>query len=194
VLTDAQSSRIIRNEIAPAFRRSEFDEGVAAGISSIIKAIGGEYTAEDISESADMSVTDRIIFGAFIFGILGLFTLISVFVRGGAGWGIYAFLIPFYLVFGWIPFGAFAAGLWVTVVYVVVMGALRIAMNYTPWGRSVQKKWDERSKKWSSSSGGSSWSGSRWSSGSSSWSSSDSGSSFSGGGGSFGGGGSSGGW
>jgi len=194
VLTDAVCSRIIRNEIAPAFRRSEFDDGVTAGINNIIKAIGGEYTADDISESGEMTVTDRIIFGAFIYGILGLFTLISVFVRGGAGWGIYVFLIPFYLVFGWIPFGTFTAGLWVTLAYAVGMGALRIAMNYTPWGRSVQKRWDERSKKWSSSSRGSSWSGSSWSSGSgSSWSSGGS-SSFSGGGGSFGGGGSSGGW
>jgi uncharacterized protein len=196
VLTDAQCSRIIRNEIAPAFRRSEFDAGVTAGVGNIIKAIGGEYTADDISESSEMTVTDRILFGAFIYGVLGLFTLISVFVRGGAGWGIYAFLIPFYLVFGWIPFGAFTAGLWVTSVYAIVMGTLRIAMNYTPWGRSLQKKWDERSKKLSSSSRRSSWSGSSWSSGGgSSWSSSSSsGSSFSGGGGSFGGGGSSGGW
>lgn len=194
VLTDAQSSRIIRNEIAPSFRRNEFDVGVTAGVNGIIKSIGGEYTADDISESGELSVSDRILFGAFIYGILGLFTLISVFVGGGAGWGIYVFLIPFYLVFGWIPFGTFSAGLWVTLVYAVVMGVLRIAMNYTPWGKSVRKKWEAKSKKWSSSGRSSSWSGSSWSSGGSSWSSSDSGSSFSGGGGSFGGGGSSGGW
>lgn len=194
VLTDALCSRIIRNEIAPAFRRNEFDVGVAAGIDSIIKGIGGEYTAEDIDTSEqELSVTDRIIFGAFIYGILGVFTLISVFVRGGAGWGIYAFLIPFYTLFGWIPFGTFSAGIWVGLVYCVVMGALRIAMNYTPWGKGVQKRWDQRSKNWSSGSGSGS-SSSSWSSSGSSWSSSDSGSSFSGGGGSFGGGGSSGGW
>lgn len=197
VLTDALCSRIIRNEIAPAFRRSEFDVGVAAGIDSIIKAISGEYTAEDIDTSEqELSVTDRIIFGAFIYVILGVFTLISVFVRGGAGWGIYAFLIPFYTLFGWIPFGTFSAGLWVGLVYCVVMAALRIAMNYTPWGKALQKKWDEKSAKSRSSGSGrsSSWSSSSWSSSGSSWSSSDSGSSFSGGGGSFGGGGSSGGW
>src|SRR5579859_4490502 len=54
VLTDAQCSRIIRNEIAPAFRRSEFDGGVAAGVSAIIKAIGGEYTADDLSDSSEL--------------------------------------------------------------------------------------------------------------------------------------------
>lgn len=193
VLTDAQCSRIIRNEIAPAFRRSDFDGGVQAGIDGIIKSIRGEYTADDISSSGDLSVSDRILFGAFIYGILGLFTLISVFVRGGAGWGIYFFLMPFYAVFGWIPFGSFEAGWWVVVVYAVVMLIVRLILNYSTWGRALQKEWEAKSKKWSSSSRGSSWSGSSWSSGGSSWGSGG-GSSFSGGGGSFGGGGSSGGW
>src|SRR6478736_5309467 len=46
VLTDAQSSRIIRNEIAPEFRRGDYDAGVKAGINGIIKAIAGEYKAD----------------------------------------------------------------------------------------------------------------------------------------------------
>lgn len=193
VLTDAQCSRIIRNEIAPSFRRSEFDVGVAAGVDGIIKAIGGEYKADDISESNELSVSDRILFGAFIYLILGIFTLVSVFVQGGWGWGLYFFLMPFYALFGWIPFGTFSAGLGVLLVYAIVMLIVRLVFGYSPWGRNFQKKWAEKSSKWGS--GSSSWSGSGWSSGSSSsWSSSDSGSSFSGGGGSFGGGGSSGGW
>lgn len=193
VLTDALSSRIIRNEIAPEFRRGNYDDGITAGIAGIIKAIGGEYKADDIDASDTMSVTDRVIFGLFIYLILGTFTLVSVFVRGAAGWGIYFFLIPFYAVFGWIPFGSFAAGWWVVIVYAVVMLLVRLFLNYSPWGKAQQKRWDERSKKWSSSSGGSSSRSSSWSSGSSSWSSGGS-SSWSGGGGSFGGGGSSGGW
>jgi uncharacterized protein len=194
VLTDAQCSRIIRNEIAPSFRRSEFDQGVTAGIDGIIKSIGGEYTADDVSESTELSTSDRILFGGFIYLILGIFTLVSVFVQGGWGWGIYFFLMPFYALFGWIPFGMFSAGLWVLLVYSTVMLIIRLIFHHSPWGKAFQKRWQEKSSKWGSGSGGSSsWSGSSWSSGSdSSWSSS--GSSFSGGGGSFGGGGSSGGW
>jgi uncharacterized protein len=193
VLTDAQSSRIIRNEIAPEFRRGNYDAGVSNGITSIIKAIGGEYKADDASTSEDLSVSDRILFGLFVYGILGIFTLICVFVQGCAGWGLYAFLIPFYFAFGWIPFGDFSTGIWVTPVYLVVVGILKLLMGHTAWGKAQTKKWEASGKKrWSGS--GSSWSsGSSWGSGSS-WSSSDSGSSFSGGGGSFGGGGSSGGW
>jgi uncharacterized protein len=46
-LTDAMSSRIIRNEIAPRFRAGDFDGGVEAGVMAIIQAIAGEYVNED---------------------------------------------------------------------------------------------------------------------------------------------------
>jgi len=66
VLTDALSNRIIRNEIAPAFRRNDYDVGVTAGIDGIIKAIGGEYKADDIDSSADLTITERIFVGLFL--------------------------------------------------------------------------------------------------------------------------------
>ena len=47
VLTDALSSRIIRNEIAPRFREGDYDGGVQAGVAAIIKGIKGEYINED---------------------------------------------------------------------------------------------------------------------------------------------------
>ena len=43
VLTDVQSSRINRNEVAPYFRRGEYEQGVVAGVISIIQTIQGEY-------------------------------------------------------------------------------------------------------------------------------------------------------
>ena len=46
-LTDAMSSRIIRNEIAPHFRNGDYEAGVEAGVTGIIKAISGEYVNED---------------------------------------------------------------------------------------------------------------------------------------------------
>src|SRR6185369_15906541 len=47
VLTDALSNRIIRNEIAPNFRRGDYDAGVLSAIDAIIKSIGQEYSAND---------------------------------------------------------------------------------------------------------------------------------------------------
>lgn len=46
VLTDATSNQIIRNEIAPYFRQNDYEGGVNAAITSIIKAIEGEYQAD----------------------------------------------------------------------------------------------------------------------------------------------------
>jgi uncharacterized protein len=43
VLTDALSSRINRNEIAPRFRQGDYEGGVKAGVIAIIQAIRGEY-------------------------------------------------------------------------------------------------------------------------------------------------------
>lgn len=42
-LPDAICNRIIRNEIAPAFRRQDYDTGVIAAIDGICMAIKGEY-------------------------------------------------------------------------------------------------------------------------------------------------------
>jgi len=47
VLTDALSSRINRNEVAPYFRTGDYEGGVRAGVSAIIKSIKGQYVNED---------------------------------------------------------------------------------------------------------------------------------------------------
>jgi uncharacterized protein len=43
VLTDARSSQINRNEVAPHFRQGQYEEGVVAGVFGIIQSIKGEY-------------------------------------------------------------------------------------------------------------------------------------------------------
>ncbi len=48
VLTDAICGRIIRNEMAPNFRKDDYDSGVSAGIAAMIAAIGGEYTGRGV--------------------------------------------------------------------------------------------------------------------------------------------------
>ena len=181
VLTDAHSNRIIRNEMAPNFRRGDYDAGVKAAINSMIQAIGGEYGAEDPVE--ENSLAGRLIFGLFSSLILGVFTYITITAEGCAGWIVYLFLLPFYAVFpgaflgqvgGYIAMGAYA----------IAVPILKLTRNSTSGGKGKKKKGK------GGSSGSSWWSGGGLSSGG--WSSGGGG--FSGGGGSFGGGGSSGSW
>ena len=181
VLTDAHSNRIIRNEMAPNFRRGDYDAGVNAAINSMIKAIGGEYSAEDPVE--ENTLGGRIIFGLISSLVLGVFTYITIISEGCASWIIYAFLLPFYAIFpggflgqtgGYIAMGAYA----------IAVPILKLMRNSTPASKGKKKKGKDGSSS-------SSW----WSSGglsSGGWSSGGGG--FSGGGGSFGGGGSSGSW
>ncbi len=180
VLTDAQSNRIIRNEMAPNFRRSDYDTGVLAAITAMKKAIGGEYTSDDATNDFDsMDTGTKILIAGVIFLFLGLFAAIGLFSDGVMTWILYAFLMPFYAVF----LGALFSW-WIFLGYTLLYPLLRLLVA----------KSGKKLLKWQSGSGGGS--GSSWSSGSSgsSWGSSSSGGSFSGGGGSFGGGGSSGGW
>jgi len=43
VLTDAQSSRIDRNQVAPYFRQGDYTTGIKTGVVAIIQTIRGEY-------------------------------------------------------------------------------------------------------------------------------------------------------
>lgn len=47
-LPDAICNRIIRNEMAPNFRRGDYDAGVSAAINAILLATKGEYKGEDV--------------------------------------------------------------------------------------------------------------------------------------------------
>ena len=190
-LPDAICSRIIRNEIVPYFKHNEFDAGIQAGIDAIIKAIGGEYKADDDSLSlSDLSIGERLLIGTFIFGILGVFTFLGLLVPGCGGWFLYAFLIPFYAIFPMVIMGV-SGGVVVLIIYALGFPILKVILGKTPWG----KRMGEKMKKNNRGISGSGWSsggffgggtgGGGWSSG---------GGGFSGGGGSFGGGGSSGSW
>jgi uncharacterized protein len=185
VLTDAICSRIIRNEIAPSFRQNNYDSGVVDGINAIIKAIGNEYNTDEEVETS-LTLKERILIGIFIFGILGVFTFLALFIPGCAGWFLYAFLIPFYATFPMAVLGT-SAGVILMILYVAGFPILKLILARTPWGKILAKKFasvnSSRGRGWSSGSGWSAGSGGGRSSGG-----------FSGGGGSFGGGGSSGSW
>jgi uncharacterized protein len=183
VLTDAHSNRIIRNEMTPNFRKSEYDAGVTAAVDAMIKSIGGEYSADDSNDISDLTMGQRIGLGLGIFVFLGIFAFFGLIAPGGTGWFLYFFLIPFYLLF---PILAVGTEYWYVPIsiYLILFPILKFWINKSGWGQKVSKKMNSGSGK----SGG--WSSGGWSSGRSS----GGGSSFSGGGGSFGGGGSSGSW
>ena len=45
-LTDLTSGRIIRNDIAPYFKRGDFDAGISNGVQAMIQAVKGEYKGD----------------------------------------------------------------------------------------------------------------------------------------------------
>ena len=203
-LTDFISGRIIVNDIAPSFKKSDYDGGITNGINSIMKTISsGVYTSSTDSVSAapdveseksendidrqvnDIPVTTRILIGFFIFGVLGIFTFLMIFVRGFQGIFMYFFLIPFWAMFPIMVVGV-KFNFIILGIYLVGTPAFKIFLKKTKKGKKLSKKFNMFSSSGSSSS-------SYRSSGSSGGFSSSS-SGFSGGGGSFGGGGSSGSW
>lgn len=200
VLTDAVTSRIIRNVIAPPFKAGQFDQGMADGVAAIIGQLEGKgadalpapakAAAKAGFHGPALSATERILFGLFIFGIIGLFTVIGV-VTPGVGWFLYVFLIPFWAMFPIVVVG-FAATMAILGVYLIGFPIAKLWVARSDWAKrkSLQSARGSRRSRFDGarhSSGD--WSSGAGSSGAGSSGSSDS---FSGGGGDSGGGGSSG--
>lgn len=196
-LTDAMAGRIIQNIMAPRFKNGDFDGGIADGAGAVMELLeGGALPQKAVStgskekskffemEGPNLSITERILLGAFIFGIIGLFTVIGL-VTPGFGWFLYLFLIPFWASFPIVVLGSDGAfSLFIT--YLIGFPAAKLYIRNTEWYEKAQK--DLRTKGRARIGGftiGAGSSGSSWSSG---------GSGFSGGGGSSGGGGASGSW
>lgn len=203
-MTDAASSRIIREVMAPKFKKNDYDGGIADGVAAIVMTLegkgdfgaGGGESSSTTTKSSFSMIDDsdlppwpmRILLGAFIFGIIGLFTFIGV-MTPGVGWFLYVFLIPFWAMFPIIILGVKGA-LALLAVYVIGFPIAKLFVQRQPW---YLKAAEEMKKKGSTNIGGFVvTSGGRSSGGG--YSSSSSGGGFSGGGGSSGGGGASGSW
>jgi len=202
-LTDLTASRIIQNIMTPKFREGDYDGGITDGVMSVISILEGEYMEEslgaydaDVSseatglsgmESPDLTITERILFGAFIFGIIGLFTIIGI-LTPGVGWFLYLFLIPFWAMFPIVVLGTRGA-LICLVCYLIIFPVTKLFLKYSNWYKKAEKDIATKGRAFiggfTFTSGGS---GGSWSSGG------GSSGGFSGGGGSSGGGGASGGW
>mgnify|MGYP003344673027 CR=1 FL=1 len=185
---------------------NNFDKGMEDGIAAMITLLEGN--ASDTPQPADkaghessgfmdisapsMSTSERILFGVFIFGIIGLFTVIGI-VTPGMGWFLYVFLIPFWVLFPIVIVGAKGA-LVILATYLITFPLAKLWLPRTQWYKNKNRMSlaDRRYARRSGYDGVTHSSGS-WTSSSGSWDSSDSsGGSFSGGGGDAGGGGSSG--
>jgi uncharacterized protein len=191
-LTDVVASRIIRDVMTPRFKAGDFDGGVEQGVQAIVQVLNGgaaEWASapspqqeSEFFEGPPLSLPERILFGGFIFGIIGLFTLIGI-MTPGVGWFLYFFLIPFWSMFPIVVVGVENA-LKILVVYLVGYPLLKLILRRTEWYKRASKSTGMK--------GGGGFGGFSVGSGGGSWSSGGGG--FSGGGGSSGGGGASGGW
>jgi uncharacterized protein len=195
-LTDGMAGQIIRSVMTPRFKNGDYNGGITDGVRAVINVLEGGKLPKMASktsapgksyglhiEGPDLPITERILFGAFIFGIIGLFTVIGV-LTPGIGWFLYFFLIPFWATFPIIVLGTGGA-LACLITYVIVFPIAKLILKNTNWYKKAKKNLRIKGRAsiggFRVSSGGS---GSSWSSGSS----------FSGGGGSSGGGGASGSW
>ena len=198
VLPDGAAGEIIRTWMTPAFKAGNYEKGIEDGVAAIISRLEGRgdptdrtpaaSASSDGANIADMPWPMRVLLGAFVFSIIGLFTVIGV-LTPGVGWFLYVFLIPF-----WTIFPMFIIGVRPTLVllatYLIGFPMAKLRVRDKPWYKKAAV--DLKSKGSASiggftfTTGGSSGgSGSSWGGG---------GSSFSGGGGSSGGGGASGSW
>jgi uncharacterized protein len=199
-LTDGAAGSIIRTAIAPRFKAGDYDGGVEDGVRAIVgvlegvagsvppEAAGGSATPSargfaDL-ETPDMPWHLRILLGAFIFGIIGLFTVIGV-LTPRSGWFLYFFLIPFWAMFPIIIVGSRGA-LALLGTYLTAFPLAKLWARRQPW---YAKAAQELKTKGRATVGGFTVT-----SGGSSGGFSGGGGGFSGGGGSSGGGGASGGW
>ena len=60
-LTDALSHQIINNDITPRFKQGQFEQGINAGVQSILQAIKGEYQAASSKQHGNESIFDKVI-------------------------------------------------------------------------------------------------------------------------------------
>ena len=121
-LTDVQASRILREQMAPAFRRGDFDAGFTLSVTHVLLALDGTTAPVAAAEtsSAESIVASlqsgqwcrpmaplgfRLMFGLIALPIIGLFWLLGIF-GGPMGWGLYLFLIPFCTAFPGVALGA----------------------------------------------------------------------------------------
>lgn len=123
-LTDLISGRIIRNIIAPSFKRGDFDQGVIDGVTAMMATVRGEFSSQTVQPTRNQGELQAfpimlmavLLFIGKVFGrnkmlaatIGGVAAPVLGYLILGAKWLIIAILIPAGVVGGLIA-SAFAA-------------------------------------------------------------------------------------
>jgi uncharacterized protein len=200
--TDATAGRIIRDVMTPRFRQGDYDGGISQGVGAILAHLEGRPAAagaetrppaqaqqSEFLEAPRMALHEKVLMGAFIFGIIGLFTFLGI-VTPGMGWFLYFFLIPFWAMFPVMIFGS-GVTFYILIAYLVGFPVAKLLVSrsaaYRKAMEDLKTKGHATIGGFTVGSGGGGWSsrGGSWGSG---------GGGFSGGGGRSGGGGASGSW
>ncbi len=82
-LPDALASSIIRNDVAPYFKKNQYYEGTVSGLNSILAATRGEYKGNPKSDNENQFPIGTIIFILFI-----IFSMFGKKGRGGGSGGL----------------------------------------------------------------------------------------------------------
>jgi uncharacterized protein len=78
-LTDAQSSVIINRDILPQFKRGDFNAGVLAGTTTILKVLGGDASAaQPPARSSNVENAPWVVPAFFAFWLILMFTMMYV--------------------------------------------------------------------------------------------------------------------
>ena len=148
-LTDVAASRIIRNVMTPQFKAGDYDKGVVDGIAAIVATLEGKSSAaapapagQDTAapssftfDTPNLAWPERILIGAFVFGIIGLFTFVGI-MTPGVGWFLYVFLIPFWATFPMVIIGA-QPTLILLGAYVVGYPIAKVLLSRSEWYRKA---------------------------------------------------------
>jgi uncharacterized membrane protein YgcG len=99
--TDAAASRIVRDVMTPRFRQGDYDGGISQGVGAILAQLEGKTAAggaegappaqarqSEFFKAPPMALHEKVLMGAFIFGIIGLFTFLGI-VTPGMGWFLF---------------------------------------------------------------------------------------------------------
>lgn len=140
--TDAQSGRITRNEITPEFTNGNYYEGIHAGLTSIIKAIHGEYTGRVLS-GWDKAIDDYlgdIFFYLIIFIFIVISWVGSILGRTKSWWlgGVIGFVLGFMIL---VASGFGILGI-ICVITLTILGLLfdkKVSKNYKKRTKSGHK-------------------------------------------------------
>jgi len=187
IIPDAIAKRILDAVIQPRFRAGDFDGGVTAAVDTIGGLIRSDGTLpppelEEAPATARRPGPSNLVGFLIFLSVVGMFSLQALAAKGCAAWGLYLFLMPFWIMFPLTLFGR-PGGFIPGVLWIVAFPLLWLLLHRTGAGRAWTDKHGGGGPMIFGGGGGG------WSSSGGSF-----GGGFSGGGGSFGGGGASGSW